>query len=294
MKAELVVVMPEGMSADPRMMAALKAQARDMQRQLSGQTAMARRSARDRALMRSTCAGKLLRKVDVPLGRCGEWSVERFEVGEENARVFNMREALHGHRFIEPGIYRSLVHRPEGQTGELWMTDTPAECADHAECVVQAARFGGHVLIFGLGLGVVTQAMCDMPNVEHVTVVELEQGVIDLVGPFWKNRYGDKLSIVCADAFAWEPPRGQRFGVVWCDIWLHLSAGNLSEQARLNRRYARRSQWVGSWAQDVNRLMAREEKRQAAQFRKLFPKAAAEMEAAAAQARSAERGAKPR
>jgi spermidine synthase len=69
----------------------------------------------------------------------------------------------------------------------------------------------GRVLIAGLGIGMILHPILDptraiisrrageaLQPVEHVTVVELNQDVIDLVAPSLA-RYGDRVTIVKAD-----------------------------------------------------------------------------------------------
>jgi spermidine synthase len=80
------------------------------------------------------------------------------------------------------------------------MADSEPEMRDHYEAV---ARARGRVLINGLGLGMVLSAILAKPDVEHVTVVEVEPDVIALVGPHYAC---DRLQIVCTSAFDYEPP----------------------------------------------------------------------------------------
>src|SRR3954469_21638435 len=113
----------------------------------------------------------LICKVTVPEGQCGLWRVERFIVDEKGALTHNLiaaRDALMTRRLprsIIPGEYTRLWC-----DGEVIMSDTPAEMREHLP-IVRAAR--GHVLINGLGLGMVVAACLNKPEVEHVTVVEL-------------------------------------------------------------------------------------------------------------------------
>jgi spermidine synthase len=132
------------------------------------------------------------------------------------------------------------------------MSDTPAEQDDHRE-FVQRAR--GRILINGLGLGMVLQAclerrkwQSDEYAVEHATVVEISPAVIALVAPHYQARYGDRLTIVQADALTWQPPKGERYAAVWHDIWPDICTDNLPQMHTLHRRYGRRADWQGSWA----------------------------------------------
>jgi spermidine synthase len=110
---------------------------------------------------------------------------------------------------------------------------------------VSAAQ--GHVLFNGLGLGMVLQACMEKEKVEKATVIELSQDVIDLVAPHYKAMYGDRVDIIKADAMAWSPPKGTRYGMVWHDIWTYICGDNYEQMKTLHRRYGSRSDWQGSW-----------------------------------------------
>lgn len=64
-----------------------------------------------------------------------------------------------------------------------------------------AACYHGHVVVAGLGLGLIVHALQDNPRVSRITVVEIEQDVIDMVGPLLKP---DKLEIVHGDFRDWD------------------------------------------------------------------------------------------
>lgn len=195
-------------------------------------------------------------KVSVPDGASGEWRVERFTITPQQSSFTRLRALIGdggGRGYLPPGDYTALYR---GQT--LVMSDTPDEIADHVEPIKFAF---GRVLINGLGLGMVAKAMLDRPEVVHVTVVELSADVIALVGPSLKA-YTDagRLTIVHADAYAYTPPAGTRFAVVWNDIWDTISSANLEGMTRLHRKYGRRSMWIGSWARKACERMRRVER----------------------------------
>jgi len=184
-------------------------------------------------------------KVDVPEGASGDWAVERFSVTPEEESFEKMRCAFNPQRvarFAPVGDYTRLV-RGNG----VVMSDTPDEIMDHMEPMRRAR---GRCLVNGLGLGMVAEGMLRRPDVERVTVVELSEDVIALVGPHYRARHGDRLEIVHGDAFEWVPPRGVRYDVVWHDIFDDISADNLPLMTRLKRRYCRRCDWQGCWAED--------------------------------------------
>lgn len=190
-------------------------------------------------------ADDLLRRVDVPEGTRGLWRVERFTVDARGAATHNQIEArttvLLGlpARSIVPGRYTRLWH-----DDTVVMSDTPAEMREHLPLIRRARD---HVLITGLGLGMAVAACLDNPAVAHVTVVEVAPEVIALVGPHYEARYGDRLTIVEADAHAWEPPASARYAAVWHDIWPEVSPDNLLSMRQLRDRYRAYADWQGCW-----------------------------------------------
>jgi hypothetical protein len=133
----------------------------------------------------------------------------------------------------------------------LWMSDTDAEIRDHLSAMWRIDRKETRrVLINGLGLGVVLKRAIEAPHVEHVDVVEIDDRVIELVGPHYAC---DKLTIHHADAYEqarkWKP--GTRWCVAWHDIWRDLCEDNLPEMARLHRSYGRRVDWQDSWGKGL-------------------------------------------
>ena len=181
----------------------------------------------------------MLEKVTIPEGKAGKWSIQRFTVSDEQAELERLRGMFRSGRFTPAGTYTSLTCAGRG----VVMSDVPDEMRDHREAVRQAT---GHVLINGLGLGMVLAAVLKRPEVTSVTVVELDADVISLVAPHYSDA---RLSIVHASAFDYQPPKAIRYGAVWHDIWDSICADNLPEMTRLKRKYGRRANWQGCWCE---------------------------------------------
>ncbi len=112
------------------------------------------------------------------------------------------------------------------ENGIEWMTITPNEVETMREPIANAH---GKVLTLGLGLGYFAFHASQKKEVTSVTVVEKSQDVIDLFTryllPQFPNR--DKLTIVCADAFAYmehQMPQ-EKFDYVFADLWHDASDG---------------------------------------------------------------------
>lgn len=178
-------------------------------------------------------------KVNVPEGVSGAWKVERFVVSEEAEKIERLRSIFNGSRYVPAGIYTWLKC-----SGHTIMSDTPDEIRDH---IIAISKARGAVLINGLGLGVVLQAMARKPEVDKVIVIEKSPDVIALVAPYCTSLFGDKIEIIEGDAFNFKPVNGSRFCVVWHDIWNDICSDNLEDMKRLHRKYGRYTDWQGSW-----------------------------------------------
>lgn len=165
-------------------------------------------------------------KVTLPEATSGSWSIQRFEVKVDIQAMRCWRDG----RPIPPGIYTKLVQA--GGAG-LFMSDTPAELNDAAPILRQAA---GHVLITGLGLGMIPLALLAGDKVEQITVVEKEGDVIKLVSSAFE---GLPVAVIHADAFEWKPPAGTVFDWAWHDIWPDMCSDYIPEFAVLRRRFSR-------------------------------------------------------
>ncbi|HCT2282692.1 TPA: hypothetical protein OTR13_005428, partial [Klebsiella pneumoniae] len=82
-------------------------------------------------------------------------------------------------------------------------------------------------------------------EVTHVTVIEKEQDVINLVAPAFID--DKRVDIICADAMTYQPPAGVTYDVCWHDIWTYFSAENLQEMENLERKYLFLCKWQASW-----------------------------------------------
>jgi hypothetical protein len=187
--------------------------------------------------------------------------VARFTVGGPNESfgtfMASLEYAMHG-RGCAPGEYAKLV-----VDDTLWMSDTTAERHDHLLAVAASDLYGTNLpeatgLVNGLGMGCVVGAMLDV--LTHVDVVESDQRIIDTIGAWFVQEYGDRVTIHQGDAMTIKWPKGTRWHVVWHDIWPHISPDNLPEMTTLHRRYGQRSQWQGSWCQSECRRVRDQER----------------------------------
>ena len=191
-------------------------------------------------------------KVDSPIGKSNNWSIEQFEVTEDQAAIERIRSMFNGGRGVPAGKYTALK-----RNGQIIMSDTPNEIWDLLSIIRNAKE---HVLINGLGLGMVLKACLNNEKVTHVTVIENSLDVIYLVGEYFEDKYSDKLIIVFGDAFNYKPPVNVRYGAVWHDIWDNICTDNLLGMHKLHRKYGKRTNWQGSWCRDLCEKYAKQDK----------------------------------
>jgi len=187
-----------------------------------------------------------MEKVDLPEMKQGAWKIDHFTVTGKEFQSFNRG------RYVPPGTYTRLT-----RGGTLVMSDTPDEMRDHLPIVQHAI---GSVLINGLGLGMVLKNILLKDIVTDVTIVEIDRDLIGMVGPYYLFK-DSRVSIVCADALTFKPPKGKRYNAVWHDIWDDICIDNLEEMKYLHRKYGRRTDWQGSWCRGIcEQQMKKEQK----------------------------------
>ena len=125
------------------------------------------------------------------------------------------------------------------------MQDSEAEYNEHQWLWDNAT---GDVLVGGLGIGMIHQPLIDNPNVTSVTIIELEQDVVDLV---WEHcAKDDSFTLVVADFETWIPPEDSSFDTVWADTWLVDNPLKMKEYRTLiTDRYSQYTSNIGFWGE---------------------------------------------
>lgn len=176
-------------------------------------------------------------EVTIPDNKIGNWQIETFTV--QDRELSEIMSLLRYGRGVPAGTYKRLI-----RNGTTVMSNTPDEIRDF---LWFARRAHGSVLVNGLGLGVLVRALLDKPDVSEITVIEKSAEVIELVAP---HLVDDRLTIIHADAFDYQPPKGKRFNFVWHDIWDNICSDNLPDMHKLHRKYGRRCDYQESWCRD--------------------------------------------
>jgi spermidine synthase len=149
-----------------------------------------------------------------------------------------MRAAFHGETLEQRPLATLFVN------GVMMMSDGYEEHRSNSTFVWKAK---GKVLIAGLGIGMVLDAILKKKEVDQIVVVEKYQDVIDLVSPYFNT---PKWSWICADIFNWKPAKGEKFDTIYFDIWSDICTNNLKEISTLHQRfknYKAKEGWMGSW-----------------------------------------------
>ena len=191
-----------------------------------------------------------MNKVELNLhpGTSGDWTLKKFVVTKDDARMHNLREIFNGRvRLIYAGEYWGLY-----RNGAVIMSNTPSEISDHRQFIRRAS---GKVLVGGLGLGMVLKCLLDKDSVTKVTVVEKSADVIKLVASAYES--DPRVEIVNADIFEYKPT--EKYDCAWFDIWDYISGEEYPEMKRLHRRYGRYVGWSDSWRCKQSRRLYREQ-----------------------------------
>jgi len=190
----------------------------------------------------------------IPEGISGNVKIEHFEVDKTAADFTRLRAALNPGRdeYVPEGKYARLV-----VGGATMMTDTLMEKSSNRAVVLISS---GHVLIAGLGLGMILWPISDKERVLSVTVVEKSPDVVKLVAPHVPK----KVTVVEGDIFEWTPAKGAKYDTIYFDIWPSITTGNLEGMAKLHRRFGRfkaEGGWMDSWQRDHLLRQQRRERR---------------------------------
>lgn len=151
-----------------------------------------------------------------------------------------LRGSLNGQPLGREKYTRLLVD------GRTMMTDAEFERLSNLKFVDHAR---GDCLIAGLGIGLIIKPAS--VKCSSVTVIENNQGVIDLVGPSFPG-----ITLLLADAEYYIPER--KYDSIYLDIWPDFNEDVVAEAADLKRRYRRylsKGGWIGDWPSRAWRLV---------------------------------------
>ena len=114
-----------------------------------------------------------------------------------------------------------------------WMSGSPDECLAMSSMARSAS---GDVLIGGLGLGILAWLCAAKPTVRSVTVVEMQQGVIDIVSPVISH---PKIAVIQDDAREYISKTTDKYDFIGLDTW--PDAGSAVREAPHAKTFASRA-----------------------------------------------------
>ena len=144
----------------------------------------------------------------------GDFKLSKFKIEKDNFRA-----RMDG---ISCGDYVRLT-----QKDDVVMSDTDMEKETNSKFVRNAH---GDVLIAGLGIGLIVLPIQDKEEVNSITIIEMNQEVIDLVTP--QLPLNSKVRIIKADIFKWKPEQGTRYDVIYFDIWNYINTDIYQEEMK--------------------------------------------------------------
>jgi len=174
------------------------------------------------------------------------FSLKVFSISEDEVKVAALRDMANRRREnmgLRAGSYVKLVDK---KYHEIVMSDTAMERQTNSEFLRKA---NGHVLIGGLGIGMILLAAQEKPEVQTITVIEKYQEVIDLLMPTLP--INNKVKIINDDIFTWKPT--QKYDTIYMDIWNNITSDCWPEHTKLARKYGHYlnrdnpKYWYGSW-----------------------------------------------
>lgn len=188
--------------------------------------------------------------ISIPEATSGKFAITHrtFEAGSAVALV-GMRQAfLRGLRPVSVRLTEPLLVHSLSEDGSVWMTDLPEEL-NQIMAAVQEAMPHGTVLVGGLGLGILSTVVVNIPGVEEVVTVEREPDVIKLV-----TRMGKPWSTVQSDIGTFLET-SERFDCYLLDTWAGTSESTWWEEVMplrrtIRRRFGRKPR-IHCWAEDI-------------------------------------------
>ena len=150
-----------------------------------------------------------------------------------------------------------LMRRNPGdpEQWETWMSLTPHEIESQEPGCLYAT---GHTVVMGMGMGWVALNAALNPSARKVTVVELDQEVIELIGASGvigqlPPEIAAKIVIVKANAMEWQPDEPVDF--LYADIWRPIADTNaLADTQRMQRNV--QATEVYFWGQELRLFTA--------------------------------------
>ena len=142
--------------------------------------------------------------------------------------------------------YPSL-EQSDGENRTMWMSGAQDECLAMQSMARSAA---GHVLIGGLGLGILAWLCAAKPLVKSVAVIEINPGVIDLVRPVVNH---PKIAVEQGDIQEYLDRTADKYDFIGLDTWPDAGSAVLESQSAKNycQRALARNGIARTWLDEI-------------------------------------------
>lgn len=171
----------------------------------------------------------------IPAQEFGPWRIERLSLEDSQ---FNAKYV--GFKTLTL-LRRTTLATLHLEHGEVVMDDSQLELRRHLAIWISAR---GRVLITGLGLGCVARGLLAKPEIRQLTIVELDRGILDRIGPEFER--DPRARLIHGDALKISLP-GEKFDYAWHDIWTEGPRSLHLLHAELMARFRDQAEHQGAW-----------------------------------------------
>lgn len=182
----------------------------------------------------------------------GDWQISRHTL--PLSRMISDRDyftCLRKKIYVEPTIEN--IHKFEHDGSEyildVVMEDTPQELSRHLPIWMNGY---GHVLKTGLGLGCVVRGLLQNNSVDQISVVEIDEKIINTIGQEFKGN--NKVKIFHGDALNFNYETIGSIDCAWHDIWTPENRGLQMLHAKLMVMFKGIHQGAWAFPRDMKRL----------------------------------------
>lgn len=170
----------------------------------------------------------------------GLWSIVRLDLSKLPSFAAKYHRELNG-GFDQVTFLKRMTMATLHMDGETVMEDSLIELSRHLPIWLHAR---GSVLVTGLGLGCVVRGLLHNPDVEHITVIELDRHILRIVGHEFQSN--PRVELIQGDALKWQIGK-RRFDFAWHDIWFPDNEGLHAAHFKMIVRFSRRIKKQGAW-----------------------------------------------
>lgn len=114
-------------------------------------------------------------------------------------------------------VYIPLLMENTGSEWDVWMALTPSEIISQRLGIMKAR---GTVLVGGMGMGWFARRVLEKPEVTHVTVCDIDEGVLEYFGRYLVEGFKDKVTLVHGDIYDQD---AFAFDSYLSDIWPYIN-----------------------------------------------------------------------